>query len=215
MASSASPYFEQVRQYDNTVVAATGTTPTTITADTTYTAVSRSLVVLISSGGKYITETDEHGVRAIEPGEVVYTKQHLGDGPFKFDELTHATNDRSLVNDYNSDGTVDYDHTVSTWVGSGAEDYHVAGSEFRSIGIIKEITHYPDIGPELYAGTTGKRITFLKSGEDGHDPKYGEDRGNISRAVGGSSLWIENTSAATTFRCIIELVIIPRKDKDK
>ena len=209
-----SPWFIHARQYDQNVVEGTsGKTPkhAELTNDLAYYTVSGSLTVLKSLGGKDIDEIDEDGVRAVVVGDIVYTKQHLGDGPLKQNELASASDPRSLVNDYNNDGTVDYDHTISSWVGSGPEAYHVAGSEFRSVGKVMTIT---DDGTTLWAGTTGRRLTFTgNSGHAGHHDKYGQDRGNISLSVGGSSLWIENTSKATTFRCIIELVIIPRKDK--
>ena len=217
------PWFVHARQYDNTVVAATGTTPATITGDTAYSTVSRSIVVLRDTDGKHIDETDENGVRGIEPGEMLYTKQYLGGGPKRHDQLTHATDDRDLVNDYNSDGTVDYDYTQSTWVGSagGKYEYHVAGSEFRSIGQVFTVGNYTD-SPALFGGNPGKIITFMwNTDNDGdasvndayYDAKYGNDRGNIVlAAAGGSSIWIENRDRATTFRCIIELVIISRRE---
>jgi len=204
-------YTEHARQYDQTIVAATGTTPYDITGDLGYYAMSTSLTVLLSRGGKHIDETDEDGVPGFAPGDIVYHKQFIGGGPKKFNELTHASTDRSLVNDYNDDGTVDYDHTVSNWT----------GTEFRSIGQVWEIILDGTTGTNY--STTAKMVKFTQNQDNAdeaatacgctvtYDDKYGQDRGNISRAVGGSSLWLKNPSKATTFRCIIELVIIPRK----
>ena len=196
-------YTEHARQYDQNDVGDSGNTPdhSDHTGDLAYAFALESLTVLASLGGKHIDETDEYGNPAVVPGDILYVKQYVGDGPKKHDELTHATNDRSLVNDYNSDGTVDYVHTESNWT----------NSEFHSIGQV--LTIISDSVSVLYS-TTGKMVKFTEYA--GHlpgftyDEKYGKDRPNMSRAVGGTSLWIENTSAATTFRCIIEFVIKPR-----
>jgi hypothetical protein len=157
-----------------------------------------------SSGSqKHIGEVDENGVRAAIKGEVIYHKHWLDDGKTDWDDATHVRDhgdSHQAIEDFNVTPSITHDYSNA--------------DEMVPFGKIKTTDDAIDTSRDSDS-------VYLELEDDanqltrGH-MKIGTQNGaRTAMASPGTSIWLKISEAPTTFRCLIELVIIPRgKDLD-
>jgi len=149
---------------------------------------------------KHLGEVDENGVRAAVDGETVYHVHHLDAGTTHWDDAVHVrdhADSHKAVTDFNvAEGII---HTYD-------------GDEYIPFGTIKTG------GIDTSSDSDSVYIELEDDANQltrGHMKIGSQNGGRTAMATPGTSIWLQDSPAPTTFRCIIELVIIPRKDKDK